>query len=215
MEEVVEKQSRVLTYPRKLLGTAGSSGHMAWYPVGPDVKRVEELWSWKERPAAERSMHLVQPIPCAVIVDGAGRCCVLQHTAKDSGLGGLSLMVGGHVDEEDARDSLEATLMACLVRELSEEVDLPEEPAPRPLGVAVDARSTALSRHVGYVYVKDAERIAPKTFGRDQGEFDLSGPSLTGEFATGTWLDKNVERFDPWSAIFIRLRERILGRQAR
>ena len=131
MEEVVEKQSRVLTYPRKLLGTAGSSGHMAWYPVGPDVKRVEELWSWKERPAAERSMHLVQPIPCAVIVDGAGRCCVLQHTAKDSGLGGLSLMVGGHVDEEDARDSLEATLMACLVRELSEEVDLPEEPAPR------------------------------------------------------------------------------------
>ena len=212
MEEVVGKAGRVLTYPRKLLGTAGSSGHMAWYPTGPDARRVERLWSWTERPAAETSVDLVQPIPCAVIVDGAGRCCILQHAAKDSGLGGLSLMVGGHVDEEDARDSLEATLMACLVRELAEEVDLLGEPAPLPLGVAVDARSTALSRHVGYIYVKDAERIAPKTFGRDQGEFDLSGPSLSGEFATGAWLDKNVERFDPWSAIFIRLRERILGR---
>ena len=100
---------------------------------------------------------------------------VLQHAAKDSGLGGLSLMVGGHVDEADGRDSLEATLMACLVRELSEEVDLPEEPAPRSLGVAVDARSTALSRHVGYIYVKDAERIAPKTFGRDQGSSTCQG----------------------------------------
>ena len=212
MEEVVEKQSCVLTYPRKLLGAAATSGRMAWYGRGPDTSRVEALLSWTERPVAERSMDLVQPIPCAVIVDGAGRCCVLQHAAKDSGLGGLSLMVGGHVDEEDAGDSLEATLMACLVRELSEEVDLPEEPAPRSLGVAVDARSTALSRHVGYIYVKDAERIAPKTYGKDQGEFDLSGPSLTGEFATGTWLDRNVERFDPWSAIFIRLREQILGR---
>ena len=132
-----------------------------------------------------------------MIVDGAGRCCVLQHAAKDNGLGGLSLMVGGHVDEADGRDSLEATLMACLVRELAEEVDLPAEPAPRPLGVTVDRRSIALSRHVGYIYVREAERVSPKTFGRDQGEFDLSGPSLTGEFATGAWLDRNVERFDP------------------
>ena len=102
--------------------------------------------------------------------------------------------------------------MACLVRELAEEVNLPPEPKPRPAGVALDMRSIAGSLHVGYIYLKDAERVAPKTFGKDQGEFDLSGPSLTGEFATGAWLDRNVERFDPWSAIFIRRREQILGR---
>ena len=117
----------MLTYPRKLLGTAGSSGHMAWYPVGPDARRVE-----RARPVAESRWTSCSP--CAVIVDGAGRCCILQHAAKDSGLGGLSLMVGGHVDEEDARDSLEATLMACLVRELAEEVDLLGEPAPLSTG---------------------------------------------------------------------------------
>ena len=211
MEEVnVGKVGRVLTYPRKLLRRAGNSGHMTWYRAGPDSRRVETLWGWTERPTAETVADLVQPIPCAVIVDEAGRCCLLQHAAKDSGLGGLSLMVGGHVDEEDARDSLEATLMACLVRELAEEVDLPAEPAPRPLGVAVDGRSIALSRHVGYVYVRDAEKISPKRFGRAQGEFDLSGPSLTGEFAAGEWLDRNVGRFDPWSTIVIRLREQIL-----
>ena len=213
MEEAsVSEADRVLTYPRKLLGRAGNSGRMAWYGAGPDSRRVEKEWSWTERSLAETSDDLVQPIPCTVIVDGAGRLCTLQHAAKDSGLGSLSLMVGGHVDEEDARGSLEATLVACLVRELAEEVTLPAEPEPRPLGVAVDGRSAALSRHVGYIYVRDAEKISPKTFGRDQGEFDLSGPSLTGEFATGAWLDKSVDLFDPWSQVIIRLREQIFGR---
>ena len=216
MEDVnASRVGRMLTYPRRLLDVGSNRRRLVWCRAGPASRRIEKAWRWTERPAAETSLDLVQPIPCAVIVDGVGRCCVLERPEAKSEIGKLSLIVGGHVDEADGRDSLEATLMACLVRELAEEVDLPEEAAPRSLGVAVDARSTALSRHVGYVYVRDAERVAPKTFGKDQGEFDLTGPSLTGEFATGTWLDKNVERFDPWSAIFIRLRERILGRQAR
>ena len=192
MEEVsTDKVGRVLTYPRRLLGRAGSSGHMAWYNAGPDSRRVEETWSRTERPTAETSLDLVQPIPCAVIVDGAGRLCILQHSAKDSGLGSLSLMVGGHVDEEDARGSLEATLMACLTRELEEEVNLLAEPAPRPLGVTIDGRSTALSRHVGHVYVRDAERITPKTFGRGhEGEFGLQ--ALQGHYRV---------RFPCWSTL--------------
>ena len=212
METVsVGRVSRVLTYPRELLDVGSNRGRMVWYRKGPDSKRVEKLLSWTERPVAEMSIDLVQPIPCAVIMDGVGRYCVLQRPAEDSGIGSLSLMVGGHVDEEDARDSLEATFMACLARELAEEVDLPPEPKPRHLGVAVDARSTAGSRHVGYIYMREAEKISPKTFGKGPGEFDLSGPSLTGEFAAGEWLDRNVGRFDPWSTIVIRLREQILG----
>ena len=98
-----------------------------------------------------------------MIVDGVGRCCVLERPEAESEIGKLSLVVGGHVEEEDARDSLEATLMAYLVREMAEEVNLPPEPKPRPAGVALDMRSIAGSRHVGYIYLKDAERISPKT----------------------------------------------------
>ena len=186
MEDVnASRVGRVLTYPRRLLDVGSNRGRLVWCRAGPASRRIEKAWRWTERPAAETSLDLVQPIPCAVIVDGVGRCCVLERPEAKGEIGKLSLIVGGHVDEEDARDSLEATLMACLVRELSEEVDLPEEPAPRPAGVALDMRSIAGSLHVGYIYLKDAERVAPKTFGKDRGEFDLSGPSLTGEFATG------------------------------
>ena len=213
MEEVAAgKVGRVLTYPRRLLDVGGNRGRMVWLRTGPAARRVEKLASWVERPAAETSLELVQPIPCAVIVDGVGRFCVLEHLSGESEAGRLSLLVGGHVDEEDARDSLEATLMACLVRELAEEVDLPPEPEPRPLGVALDGRTIAGSRHVGYIYARDAERIAPRLMPKIPREFDLSPESLTGEFATGDWLDRNIGEFDPWSHIIIRLREQILGR---
>ena len=121
---------RVLTYPRRLLDVGSNWGRLVWCRPGPASRRIEKAWIWTERPAAETSLDLVQPIPCAVIVDGAGRCCVFERPDETSEIGKLSLVVGGHVDEEDARDSLEATLMACLVRELAEEVSLPPEPKP-------------------------------------------------------------------------------------
>ena len=176
MEDVnASRVGRVLTYPRRLLDVGSNRGRLVWCRAGPASRRIESAWRWTERRAAETSLDLVQPIPCAVIVDGVGRCCVLERPEAKSEIGKLSLIVGGHVDEEDARDSLDATLIACLERELAEEVDLPEEPAPRSLGVAVDARSTALSRHLGYIYVKDAERVAPKTCGKDQGSSTCQG----------------------------------------
>ena len=87
---------------------------------------------------------------------------MFERPEETSEIGKLSLVVGGHVDEEDGRGSLEGTLMACLVRELAEEADLPVEPKPRPAGIALDTRSIAGSRHVGYIYLKDAERVSPK-----------------------------------------------------
>ena len=214
MEDVnAGRVGRVLTYPRRLLDVGSNWGRLVWCRAGPASRRIEKAWRWTQRPAAETSLDLVQPIPCAVIVDGVGRCCVLERPEAESEIGKLSLNVGGHVDEEDGRATLEATLMACLVRELAEEVNLPPEPKPRPAGVALDMRSIAGSRHGGYIYLKDAERISPKTVRKAPSEFDLSGAALTGEFATGEWLDRNIRQFDPWSYTVIRLREQILGRQ--
>ena len=213
MEDInASRVGRVLTYPRRLLDVGSGQGRLVWCRAGPASRRIEKAWRWIDRPAAETSLAQVQPIPCAVVVDGAGRCCVFERPEETSEIGKLSLVVGGHVDEEDGRDSLEATLMACLVRELAEEADLPVEPKPCPVGIALDTRSIAGSRHVGYIYLKDAERVSPKTYPKVPSEFDLSGGALTGEFATGEWLDRNIRRFDPWSYVVIRLRERILGR---
>ena len=213
MEDInASRVGRVLTYPRRLLDVGSGQGRLVWCRAGPASRRIEKAWRWIDRPAAETSLAQVQPIPCAVVVDGAGRCCVFERPEETSEIGKLSLVVGGHVDEEDGRDSLEATLMACLVRELAEEADLPVEPKPCPVGIALDTRSIAGSRHVGYIYLKDAERVSPKTYPKVPSEFDLSGSALTGEFATGEWLDRNIRRFDPWSYVVIRLRERILGR---
>ena len=203
---------RVLTYPRRLLDVGSNPGRLVWCRAGPASRRIEKAWRWTERPAAETALDLVQPIPCAVIVDGVGRCCVLERPEETSEIGKLSLVVGGHVEEEDARDSLEATLMACLVREMAEEVSLPPEPKPRPVGIVLNTRTIAGSRHVGYIYLKDAERVNPQTHPKTPREFDLSGDALTGVFATGEWLDRNIRQFDPWSYTVIRLRERMLGR---
>ena len=203
----VEEISQVLTYPRRLLDLGSERGRLVWSRAGPDDSRVEGSMRWMERPEAESSLDMVQPIPCAVIVDSEGRLCVFERPVQARRVGRLSLIVGGHVEAEDARDTLQATLSACLDRELAEEIDIPAEPSPRLLGVAFDRRSIADSRHVGYIYVKEADRVTVKP----TREFDLGPNALTGRFAVQGWLEKNARHFDAWSYIIIRLREQILG----
>ena len=126
---------RVLTLPRRLMEGSGS-GHLVWLIDGPDEDLVMQYTEWVERPTAEASHDMVQPIPCAVIVDSVGRGCVLERPVDARGAGRFSLVVGGHVEEADARESFGATPAACLTRELAEEV-----------GLVVETPASARGRH--------------------------------------------------------------------
>ena len=163
-----------------------------------------------DRPAAEVSVDMVQPIPCAVIVDGRGRCCVFERPVPAQRIGRLSLVVGGHIGEEDARESFSGTVAACLARELAEEVDLTDESTARFVEAVFDGRSIADSRHVGYIHVVTVTEAAP----RASGEFDISSNTLTGRFVDGRWLERNARHFDPWSYAIILQRSSILPEPA-
>ena len=196
---------RVLVLPRRLVDE-GSSGNIVWLNVGPADDLVEQHMEWMDRPAAEASVDMMQPIPCAVLVDGRGRCCVFERPPAARRVGRLSLVVGGHIEEQDARETFSATVAACLTRELAEEVELRDESPARFVGAVFDDRSIADSRHIGYIHVVTVSEAVPRAIR----EFDMSASALTGRFIDGSWLERNARHFDPWSYAIILQRSAIL-----
>ena len=162
------KVDEFLVFPRSIFD--GVFSLLLWDTVQDQVDAIEDSFSWLDRPEAERSDDWVQAIPCALIRDDEGRCCVLRRINSDSRddlRGKLSLIVGGHIDEKRESDSFRLTVTFNLLRELAEEVGLFAQENPRPIGVIVDASSHAASRHVAFIHETTANNVsldAPEEF---------------------------------------------------
>ena len=142
----------IMVFPRKLID--GMDGFFPWTAVGPWLQSVSEVVGWMPRDVAENSRTWVQPIPCAILRDSAGRYCVFRQVRQERRdlSRRLSFVVGGHVDRSCSRGTLAELFVDTVKREVLEEVGLDLGSKIDPVGVVIDGSSLVGSRHVGFVH---------------------------------------------------------------
>ena len=189
----------VLVFPREIFGEAYSL--LPWESVQSRLDDIESSFSWLHRPAAERSEHLVQAIPCVIVRDSADRYCVFRRVTegrKDLSRK-LSLVIGGHADVAAEGDCFLSAMSSNLIREIDEEIGIRLEEPPRPVGVVIDGSSLVASRHVAFLH----EIIAEEVLTRAPEEFASKKSKYTGKFVSAAQLGDWRDKFDPWSRLVI------------
>lgn len=190
--------NKVLVFPRGIFDAGLSL--LPWGSIQPQIEAIEASFSWLNRPEAERSVDLVQAIPCAFVREDGGKCYVLKQaesSRKDLSKK-LSLIVGGHIDESDEHDSFLGLMSLNLKRELEEEVLLLTNEKPRPVGVLIDHASIEASRHIAFLH----EVMAKDVSLRASEEF-APVAKLPGAFMDSHTLAARRDEFDPWSRLLI------------
>ena len=191
-------ESEVLVFPREIFGPVFSL--IPWRSIQSHIEEIERSYSWLSRPRAEVSHDMVQAIPCVIIRDSRNKYCVFRRVGEDRRdlNKKLSLIIGGHIDDSNNRDSFQAVMLCNLNREIEEEIGIrPEEP-PRPIGVIIDGSSNAASRHVAFLHEMSAEHVTPQA----PEEFTKRS-KFTGEFMAPSHLGGLSRQFDPWSRMVI------------
>jgi len=110
---------------------------------------------WVERPLAEGDPAFRQIIPYTVIEKDGKLLCYPRRGAETRLHGLWSCGAGGHIDEGDARPTLEGAVRAGMLRELSEELrGFSAERARFEYRGVINETETPVSRvHLGLVYL--------------------------------------------------------------
>jgi predicted NUDIX family phosphoesterase len=164
------------------------------------LKTLEQLMTWVPRRIAERSLDLVQPIPCALLHTNDQKYFVFRRKQQERRdlSNTFSLLIGGHVDRPgNPNVPFSEVLVATLRREVNEEVGVTDMGEISPIGLVVDCRSVASSRHVALVY-----QAIPRQRTRVRAEEEFALHSRLGNTAIpAASLTKFRSSFDPWSSI--------------
>jgi predicted NUDIX family phosphoesterase len=110
---------------------------------------------WIERSEAENDNTYKQIIPYVVVQNSAGRFLSYPRHGTERRLHGYySCGIGGHIDQDDARDTFEKTVIAGMIRELSEELsDFRENKAELTYKGIINEKETPVGQvHLGLVY---------------------------------------------------------------
>ena len=211
-----QEQEFVLVVPRRaLFPTHYPQGFQVFDEPGALHDRagfadlVERAAYFVERDHAEHEPDLKQVIPYTVVAASDGRVLRLRRTKRggDARLHDkLSIGVGGHVNPVDAAGGRDV-LAACGLRELAEELILPEHGDPTPLGLINDDSNPVGAVHVGLaqvLVVDDPARIAIRETETLEGEL-MDVDALRAEAAAGanyeTWSTLLLDRLDSLLAV--------------
>lgn len=196
---------KVLVLPRKAF-----NGRAEFFSVNEVLQRLQVAASgatWMERAEAERSTTQMQPIPSAIVKSTRGRILALERSAtgRHDLRARVSIVAGGHVDfvqDVDLRRTENVTdlLLGTLQRELLEELALAQTEDAQLVGLVIDRKSVAASRHIGVVYMVTSDLSA--SVQADE-EF-RSGVGLSGRYVSLTQLNALRHVLDPWSSILVR-----------
>ncbi len=190
----------ILVLPRNLV--QGLDGFVPWSDAGQIVAEAATCIRWMPRTEAEQSTKWIQPIPCAIFRDTSHRYCVFRQVAqrrRDLSRR-ISLIVGGHIDNDSNDGSICELFERTVHREALEEVGLDLSCGLEPAGMVVDASSIAASRHMGIVYdVSTDSRI--KNLSSE--EFFSINSKYHGQFVSLEELSGLRSQLDPWSSILL------------
>ncbi|MFH0946578.1 MAG: NUDIX domain-containing protein [Planctomycetota bacterium] len=194
-----------LHFPHGFVPESSQPGMVAEY-----VGRAEERGFFMERRYAENDSSFKQLIPYTLIV--RDREVLLLKRSKKGGdtrlHDKLSIGVGGHINPVDAE--FDDLLAACARREIYEEIELPEEVDPTPMGIINDDSNPVGSVHFGIVHL--ARVYTGKVSVRETEHLEAS-------FATTDALKKHAADpsvdLETWSRLIAERIDDLLGHPAR
>lgn len=141
----------ILTLPRARCGPLPDAGAWRWEAAAGRADAV-----WLPRPRAEVDEGHLQLVPYLLLLDVRGAAWCYRRAGGDARvLGRVSCGLGGHVERQDARGDLAATLRAALARELAEELgpaDAATLVAHGPRGWLYEHRSAIGRVHLGVIF---------------------------------------------------------------
>ena len=185
----------------------GPEAFQGFRPLTPEAIEAEFLAPARaagffvERRWAETQPEFKQPIPYVAVTRGDEVLALTRlNTQGETRLHGKkSIGVGGHVNPCDAEGVGDILQAACL-RELGEELVLPEAPLPlSPLGLLNDDSTEVGSVHIGVVFRLDAT-------GADVSIRETS--AMTGGFESLSSLEEAAAQSEPpfetWSSLLLR-----------
>ena len=192
---------KILVMPRECLH--GLDGFVAWSQASKLVDSAASSVRWLPRAEAECSEKWVQPIPCVMFRNSAGRYCIFRQ-ARQSRLDlsrKLSLIIGGHVDFDFNDLGIQEIFEATARKEVTEELGITLDNQLHPIGVVIDSSSLLASRHFGVIY----ETVIDGNIKSDAADEFVVGSEYNGQFFDLESLSKLMIfqrprlRFDPWS----------------
>lgn len=154
---------------------------------------VESSCEFLPRPQAEIDPSYKQIIPYVLLIRG-GEVFTMRRLSKggETRLHGLiSLGVGGHINPPDKQVEGANALMAGLLREIDEEVEIDDPGTLTPIGLINDDTTEVGSVHLGLVYTMDVLRDARVR------EME----KLEGAWMPLSQAQKITDRMESWSAI--------------
>lgn len=161
---------------------------------------AEKNMTWLPRSEAETSETLVQPIPCALVLSEAHQYHVFRRISdgRQDLRKRISLVIGGHIDQDIEEGGFLSLALATLFRELDEELKLEYlSSTAKPIGLVIDRSSLESSRHVAMIYeVVVSGEVKP----RAAEEFSMRS-KYDGKPCTSNELLDFRKEFDPWSSI--------------
>lgn len=189
------KEENVLCLPRKDLVEAFGLEKEFW-KINPE-QLLPLSYSFTPRGKAEEDYDNKQLIPYALIFDKNDRLFTYQRHGSEKRLKDfLSAGIGGHVNENDAEDSLYHTIVKGLLRELKEEIGISADITQLSLlGMINEERSLVGNCHIGIVF-----------------SMVISGISIRAneEIGYSQWMDLRdfkIEdnKFELWSELALKL----------
>ena len=193
----VNRQS-VLCFPRSYI--ARCKRFTQWSVAREVFHAAQKSMTWLPRNEAEASDILVQPIPCALVINEAH----LYHAFRRISDGRadlrkrISLVIGGHIDQDIEKGDFYSLAAATLIRELNEELKFEYLSSDvEPVGLVVDHSSLESSRHVALVY---EVVVTGRIRARATEEFSMHS-KYDGRPCTPSELQDMRKVLDPWSLI--------------
>ena len=187
----------VLCFPRSYI--VGCERFTPWSRARHMMRSIENGIRWLPRWEAERSEDLMQLIPCTLVLSRQREYHVFRriNRGRQDLRKRISLVVGGHIDQEVGVRTFSSLVESTLMREIAEELGICPSTAAEPIGLVLDVSSVEASRHIGIVHEVIADGpIVPKA----AEEFSFRSKFI-GRYYTPDDLSGLRKQFDPWSLI--------------
>ena len=169
-------------------------------------ERIMSFAKYVDREWAETNSSVKQIVACGIVTNHQKILC-LRRSKSSNRLElrlNWTLMVGGHVDEEDMGTA--DPVLNCVVREVKEETGLEPQSTPHLLGYVTDPATPVGRLHIGAVFAFESTRNSVQFSNKlDNGEFANATKQFNIEFCDPSFVADlaNRNRLDPWSRIFV------------
>lgn len=163
--------------------------------------------NYKERDFVENSLDYIQPLPIVVITNKEKDKVLVvkkstKKTSKDSPERNKTLIyLGGHIRQEDSKNTIDKTITKSLRREIYEEIgESINVENVEPFLIYTPAYSSKSKKHLAICYVVEMDLLERKFKLTSDEHVMKTGKSISGHTMTvNTLVQKERKDFESWS----------------